>query len=131
MPRICKVLIVEDHEGVRILLGDLLNDEGYRFTLAADGEEMRREMEKAEFDIVVVDVSLRKEDGFALARQAADRGAGVILTTGDNRLFDSVRKSGHRYLMKPFMAPSLIELVRQVVEETEANCVTRKRRAAV
>jgi two-component system, OmpR family, response regulator len=131
MPRICKVLIVEDHEGVRALLGDLLGDEGYRFTLAADGEDMRREMDKAHFDIVVIDVSLRKEDGFALAQEAADRGSGVILTTGDSRLFDSIRKSGHRYLMKPFMAPSLVELVRRVIEETEANCVTRKRRATV
>jgi two-component system nitrogen regulation response regulator NtrX len=129
MPRICKVLIVEDHEGVRALLGDLFDDEGYRFTLAADGEAMRQEMTRGRHDIVVIDVSLRSEDGFALAEYAADQGAGVILTTGDRRLFENVKKSGHRYLMKPFMAPSLIELVQEVLRETETRCTTRKRRA--
>jgi len=129
MPRICKVLIVEDHEGVRALLGDLLYDEGYRFSLAADGEEMRRDMEKGTFDIVVIDASLRTGDGFALAEEAARRGAGVILTTGDNRLFDRLRGCGHRYLTKPFMAAALIELVQRVIEETAARCVARKRQA--
>ena len=131
MPRICKVLIVEDHEGVRTILGDLMHDEGYRFTLAADGVAMRAHLENDEYDIVVIDVSLRGEDGFALAAEAADHGAGVILTTGDRRLFEHVEKSGHRYLMKPFMAAGLIELVRQVLRETEARCVRRKRAAAL
>jgi DNA-binding NtrC family response regulator len=108
-----------------------MHDEGYRFTLTADAAAMRAHLAKDAYDIVMIDVSLRSGDGFTLAAEAADHGAGVILTTGDRRLFENVEKSGHRYLMKPFMADGLVDLVRQVLQETEARCVRRKRAAAL
>ena len=39
--RICNILVVEDDDSVRALLGDVLDHAGYEFTLARDGAEMR------------------------------------------------------------------------------------------
>jgi len=41
MARICKVLIVENDDDVRDLLGDIFNDEGFRFSMVKAGAEMR------------------------------------------------------------------------------------------
>ena len=41
MARICKVLIVENDDDVRDLLGDIFHDEGFRFAMVKTGAEMR------------------------------------------------------------------------------------------
>ena len=129
MARICKVLIVEDHDGVRALLGDIFHDEGYRFTLVASGEEMRGALDGDDYDVVIIDVSLRgSEDGYELAEAAAEQGCGVILTTGDHGHVGRLQASGRVFLMKPFKVQELIALVDRVLKETAARCVRRKRR---
>jgi CheY-like chemotaxis protein len=42
MARICKVLIVENDDDVRDLLGDILRDEGYLFATVKAGAECAR-----------------------------------------------------------------------------------------
>jgi two-component system OmpR family response regulator len=128
MPRICKVLVVEDHDGVRLLVGDALDAEGFRLTLVSTGAEARSLIEEKRFDVVILNVSLGDEDGFALAEAAARRGCGVILTTGDKRRFGAVRESGHPFVLKPFLVRALVSAVDAVLKSTNARCGRRKRR---
>ncbi|HEX2150925.1 MAG TPA: response regulator, partial [Stellaceae bacterium] len=84
MDRICNILVVEDDDSVRALLGDVLDNAGYEFTLARDGTEMRAALDADLFDIAIIDISLRGgEDGFTLGEVASGKGCSVILTTGD------------------------------------------------
>ncbi|MBV8888754.1 MAG: response regulator [Alphaproteobacteria bacterium] len=129
MARICKVLIVEDHDGVRALLGDIFHDEGYRFALVGSGGEMREALEDEDYDVVIIDVSLRDgESGFTLAEVARQHGCGVVLTTGDHRHADRLQASGYHFLMKPFKVQELVALVDRVLKEIAARCIRRKRR---
>lgn len=129
MPRICKILVVEGHDGVRALLGDALHDQGYRFTLVGSGAEMRRALDDDDYDVVIVDIAMRGgEDGFRLADEAAEQGCGVILTTGDRRDFERVERSGHKHLFKPFMIDSLLRLVDEALRDVQARCARRRRR---
>ena len=128
MSRICKVLVVEGHEGVRALLGDIFADEGYRFTLVPSGTAMRHALDDDDYDVVVIDVVLRDgEDGFALAEFAREHGCGVVLTTADHRHRNRLTSSGFHFLMKPFKVQQMIELVDRILKETAARCVRRKR----
>src|SRR5262249_22065513 len=45
MARICKVLIVEDDDDVRALLGDIFHDEGFRFSTVKTGAEMSKALD--------------------------------------------------------------------------------------
>src|SRR4029077_5316576 len=55
--KICKVLVVEDDSGIRELLTDVFESEGYHFVLAANAEEMRAAMVgDPDIDILIVDV---------------------------------------------------------------------------
>ena len=128
MDRICKILIVEDDDAVRRLIGDVLDYAGYDFTLASSGAEMRQALDAEDFDVAIIDVGLRDgEDGFALAEVADAKGCGVILTTGDPDRRQHLEKSSRRHVMKPFRMQQLTELVNQVLQDQAALCSPRPR----
>ncbi len=129
MARICKVLIVENDDDVRDLLGDIFEDEGFRFSMVKTGAAMCEELDVDDYDIVVIDVTQPgHEDGFSLAQIAREQGCGAILVTGDHRLTERLQGSGQHYLLKPFRVQQLIEMVDKILVETAARCVRRTRR---
>jgi DNA-binding response OmpR family regulator len=128
MPRICKVLIVENDDGVRNLLGDAFEDEGYLFTMIKTAAEMRDALDDDDYDIAIIDVTQPgHEDGIALAQIARQQGCAPVLVTGDHRHLERLEGSGQHYLLKPFRVHQLTELVDKILVETAAQCVRRKR----
>lgn len=128
MARICKVLIVENDDHVRNLLGDVFEDEGYLFSMVKTGAEMREKLDEDVYDIAVIDVTQPgHEDGFALAQIARDRGCGPILVTGDHRYLERLQAFGGCFLLKPFRVQQLIEIIDKVLTDTAAQCVRRNR----
>jgi DNA-binding response OmpR family regulator len=128
MPRICKVLIVENDDGVRHLFGDVLEHEGYDFSTVETGAGMRQALDDVDYDIVVIDVTQPgHEDGFALAQLASDQGCGVILVTGDHLHLERLESSGQYFLLKPFRIQQLVDIADKILVETAAQCVRRKR----
>lgn len=130
MTRICKILVVEDNDGIRDFLQALFDDKGYHIAIVASGEQMRTALAKDRFDAALIDVTLPgADDGFVLAKVAHAAGCGVILVTGNARHFDAVKASGYRYLLKPFRVERLLTLVSEVIAETK-DCVLDSRRAS-
>lgn len=128
MARICKILVVENDGGIREFLGQLFEDEGYRFAMVETGAQMRAALDDDDYDIVLIDVTQPgHEDGFALAAIARAQGCGAILVTGDHRLNERLAASGAHYLLKPFRVHQLVEILEKLLEEAAANCVRRKR----
>jgi DNA-binding NtrC family response regulator len=129
--KICKVLVVEDDSGIRELLSDVFESEGYHFVLAANADEMRAVMASDPgIDILIVDVRLPGGDsGLVLAEEAAARGLPVILTSGDHAHFDALAASGHRHIAKPFRLGALLALIEETLAATQSKC-EREQRAA-
>jgi two-component system OmpR family response regulator len=126
MARICNILVVEDDDSVRALLGDVLDHAGYEFALARDGSEMRAALDADVFDVAIIDISLRGgEDGFTLGAVASEKGCSVILTTGDPDRRVRLEASGRRYLMKPFRMKEFTDLVNEILSDGAALCVRR------
>jgi DNA-binding NtrC family response regulator len=127
--KICKVLVVEDDSGIRELLTDVFDSEGYHFVLAANADEMRAAMASdSGIDIVIIDVRLPGGDsGLVLADEAASRGLPVILTSGDRAHFDTLAASGHRHIAKPFRLEALLALVEEALEATQSQCEREQR----
>jgi DNA-binding NtrC family response regulator len=123
----CSILIVEDDPGVQELLRDVLTEEGNSVVLARDGDEMRAAFEANEFNVIIIDIRLPgAENGIALARQAAERGCGVVLITGDHNHLDALARTGHRYLLKPFRVEQLLEVAQEVADAARARCGVRR-----
>jgi DNA-binding NtrC family response regulator len=123
MAKICKVLVVDDHDDVRTVLGTAVEHAGYRFTLAKDATEARRAIENDAFEVAIIDATLPPwEDGHALAAFAASRGIGVIMISGDPRQTEPLKQGRHAYLRKPFRLSDLLRLIEAVLAEIRAEC---------
>jgi CheY-like chemotaxis protein len=66
-----RILIVDDDEAIRKLLGDLLSLEGYYVQTAGSGSEAREICAAQPFDLVLADVTMPRMDGHSLARRLA------------------------------------------------------------
>ena len=49
-----RVLVVDDEADIRALIQDILSDEGYDVTVAADANEARAARTDAEFDLILI-----------------------------------------------------------------------------
>ena len=66
MPR--RVLVVDDHDDARELLGVILGSLGYAVVTAANGREAVEEARRARPDAVIMDLFMPEMDGFEAAR---------------------------------------------------------------
>ncbi len=63
------VLVVDDHQGMLHSLGDILDNEGFRVSLAGSGEEAIELCQKQTFDVILMDVRMPKLDGVETIRR--------------------------------------------------------------
>jgi two-component system, cell cycle response regulator DivK len=67
MPR--KILVVEDNEDSRELVVKVLKNKGYQVTAAVDGEEAVEKAIAEKPDLILLDISLPKLDGYEVAKK--------------------------------------------------------------
>ncbi len=116
-----RILVVDDDDGVRFLLREILTEEGLSVAEAASGEDALRALEKGTFDLVVTDLRMPGLDGMELLRRVVKRSRAprVILLTahGSERHAVAALKEGAAdYLAKPFDPDELIACVRRTLE---------------
>jgi DNA-binding NarL/FixJ family response regulator len=114
------VLVVEDEVLVRLTISAMLENDGFKVIAVSSAEEALQVL-RAVPDIraVVTDVELSSGgmNGFELARRVREeQGIGVVAVSGrvppENDL-----PSGVYYLAKPFHRATLVQLVRDMIQE--------------
>ena len=68
------VLVVDDEADIRALIKDILSDENYGVTVAANAAEARAAREKRKFDLVLLDIWMPDTDGITLLREWSESG---------------------------------------------------------
>jgi two-component system, OmpR family, phosphate regulon response regulator OmpR len=106
------LLVVDDDDRLRELLREFLARAGFRVSAAADAASARRLLDGLNFDLLVVDVMMPGEDGFALTRSIRSRSLTPILmltARGDpaDRI-EGLRLGADDYLAKPFEPQELL-----------------------
>lgn len=118
------ILVVEDDPFVREVLEVYLRAEGYNVTLARDGREMRNALAEEAVHLVIMDLRLPGEDGFALTRYLREQYAvGIIILTTRNETVDRVvglECGADDYVTKPFEERELLARIRSVLRRTGA-----------
>jgi len=69
-----RLLVVDDEHAIAELLSRHLEEEGYRCSLAFDGEEALEALEKASFHLVITDIRMPGRDGLSLLEAAKEKG---------------------------------------------------------
>src|SRR5689334_5504988 len=86
-----RLLVVDDDPSVRSLLRDYLGGHGFTVVEAADGAQMRQEIERELPDAVLLDVRLPGEDGLVLARYLRERyDLGILMVTASADVVERV-----------------------------------------
>lgn len=117
-----KVLLVEDHENLRLSVGACLRDEGFEVATAATLGEARGALAVAAPDIVVLDWMLPDGQGIDLLREMRAGGlrTQVIFLTARADVFDKVlglELGANDYMTKPFEPRELIARIRARLRE--------------
>lgn len=115
------VLVVEDEPAIRLVVAEVLRDDGYDVREAADGIEALRALEEWTPHVVVLDVTMPRLDGrgFRLEQRALDGPAAsvpVILVTGAHLTEQALAELEVDWLLtKPFELDELVALVARFV----------------
>jgi two-component system phosphate regulon response regulator PhoB len=116
------VLVVEDEDALATLLQYNLEKEGYRVTLAGDGEEALQQVEEARPDLVLLDWALPKVSGIEVCRRIRarpeSRNLPVIMLTARGEESDRIRgldTGADDYISKPFSMSELTARLRAVL----------------
>jgi len=114
--------VVEDEDGLRDNLGELLQLEGYHVQTAANGVQGLGAHLSFRPDLVITDVVMPIMDGVEMVRtlRKRDPGLKVLFISGffgtrsiRNELMDEITRFGYPMVSKPFKPSKLFELVGQ------------------
>lgn len=151
-----KILLVDDEEDIRDILGIVLTDMGYRIYSAKDGEEALRIFDRELPSIVLTDIKMPGMDGIELLREIKRRApeTEVIMITGhgdmelavkslkyeatdfitkpinDDILEIALRRANERIVMKKQLT-MYTENLERLVEEKTRKLVETERLAAI
>jgi CheY-like chemotaxis protein len=104
------VLVVEDEPAVRVVVADLLQDEGYAVRQASDGLQAIDQLEVDDVDLVLSDVRMPRLDGPSLARRLRGHGHAVPVVLM-SAVDVEVDLPGVCFLPKPFDRDHLLHVV--------------------
>lgn len=125
-----QVLVVDDEADIRALISEILSDEGYGVTVAANAEEARSARGDAKFDLVLLDIWMPDTDGITLLREWSDTGemnCPVVVMSGHGTVdtaVEATRLGAFDFVEKPL---SLAKLLRTVEGALESAGTTAKK----
>jgi two-component system phosphate regulon response regulator OmpR len=119
------IVVVEDEPVQRQILADYLARQNFRVSALDDGAALRRLVERELPALVMLDVGLPGEDGFALARWLRERSGriGIIMVTAAADTVDRVlglETGADDYIAKPFEPRELLARVKSVLRRAAA-----------
>ncbi|WP_260928004.1 response regulator [Novosphingobium sp. 9] len=119
-----RILIVDDDEGIRSLIGEFLAKHGYDTVTAADPPAMREHLAQGRFDLIVLDVMMPREDGLTALRQLGADAPPVIMLSAVGSDVDRIvglEMGADDYLAKPCNPRELLARIRTVLRRRETG----------
>ena len=115
-----RILLVEDNKPLVRALKQGLEEEGFAVDVAYDGEEGAYKAQTVDYDVIILDIMLPKEDGLSLLQRWRKAGmkAHILVLTARDRIEDKVRgldMGADDYLTKPFQLEELLARLRALV----------------
>ena len=106
------ILVVDDDDRIRTLLKRYLTDNGFRASVASDGEEARNLLGAVDFDLLILDVMMPGLSGFDLTEKVrAASNVPILLLTARGLSKDRIEgleRGADDYLTKPFEPRELL-----------------------
>lgn len=117
------ILIVDDEADIRMLIGDILEDEGYDSRQAANSTEALDGIRRRMPSLVILDIWLQNSEldglGILSAIQRDHPDLPVIMISGHGTIetaVTAIKKGAYDFIEKPFKADRLLFMVQRAIE---------------
>jgi len=118
-----RILLVDDEHSVQKLLSSALRKDGYEVVAALDGRAALDRVADNAFDLIVLDLTLPKIDGFEVCRQVrATSSVPIIMLTAKVEEIDKVlglEIGADDYITKPFSMREFRSRVKAVLRRSQ------------
>ena len=116
------ILVADDEDDLRTLLGDLLAGAGYDVSSAADGEEAIALIRSDKPDLVMLDIRMPRMNGIEVLKFVNQHypSLRVVMLTGfaDLNYAMEAREFGARdFISKPYKIDDILETVSRILTE--------------
>jgi len=114
-----KILIVEDDKDIVNNLTEYLRDEGFDVDSAGGQNEAINKMDKNKYDLLLVDISLKDGNGFAVCSAARENNdiPVIFLSASDDEynIVTGLEIGADDYIVKPFRPRELLSRIRKAL----------------
>ena len=119
--RALKILVVDDESDIRSLLKEILSEEGFEVSVAADANEARQHMGQNEVDLVLLDIWMPDTDGITLLREWSNEGLAcpVVMMSGHGTVdtaVEATRLGAFDFIEKPLSLAKLLRVVERALD---------------
>ena len=117
-----EILVVDDEPGIRELMREILEEEGYEVRMAENGGAARNALEDKIPDLVLLDIWMPDVDGVTLLKEWKTQGRltmPVVMMSGHGTVHTAVeatRLGAFDYLEKPIAYKQLLETVKKAMD---------------
>jgi len=117
-----KILVVDDEQSMREFLDIMLKKEEYRVTLASNGEEVLRLIEKDIFDLILMDIRMPKMDGITVLRKVKTLSPETIVImitayASADTAIKAMKEGAYDYITKPFKVEEIKLIIKNALEK--------------
>ena len=129
------VLVVDDDHDMRALLRDVLEEHGYKVTLAQNGQEALKNLREGEYPVVLTDLRMKGIQGIELLAEIKRSfpDTNVVLMTAFGSVetaLEAMKQGASDYLMKPVKNDDLLRVTersfREALLRSEINRLRRE-----
>jgi CheY-like chemotaxis protein len=120
------ILVVEDSDEIRELLGFVLESEGYQVVALEDGRDVVETAREQQPVLITLDLALPGKDGWAIVRELQDdeatRDIPILVISAYTRELDApLRRRVARVISKPFYINQVVSEVEEILTSGPAN----------
>lgn len=117
-----KILLVEDESDLRIIISEVLKDEGYEVLNASNGLEGLKKVKEENPDIIVADVMMPQMDGFSMVKEIRKYNSyiPILFLTAKSSIEDieeGFETGANDYIKKPFELRELIIRIKALLRK--------------
>ncbi len=127
-----RILVVEDDDTIRLVISQVLEEDGHDVTSASSGEEALAEFKKSPSDLILTDIIMGEMSGIDLLREVREISAETpVIVVTSQASFETaaaaLRLGAYDYLTKPFEDLDVISAaVKRAVEWLEMGKHNRR-----
>lgn len=122
-----KVLIVDDELGIRTLLSEILEDEGYQVFVAEDAQSAKLLVKEREFNLILLDIWMPDMDGISLLKEWSSLRTvhcPIIMMSGHATIETAMEATSFGavdFLEKPISMQRLLDTCLNAIQQWEAK----------